>query len=138
MIEIVPFEPDHFDQITPTAIFGNKPPGVRNAALTLMRNGVPVGIFGGFPVTMHTHQIWALFSEEAVKYPLSLVKSIKDIIRWAEETLQLRRLQVSVKLGYMQGWRFAETLGFKCEGIMKGYGDQGEDYWLFGRLNERT
>jgi hypothetical protein len=46
----------------------------------------------------------------------------------------MHRLQTAVLLGYLQGYRFAEFLGMKEEGLMKKYDYMQQDYIRYARV----
>lgn len=48
---------------------------------------------------------------------------------------ELRRVEMTVRDG--QPWRdsFARALGMQCEGKMRAFGPDGEDHWLYARVD---
>ena len=54
-----------------------------------------------------------------------LIRKRSDILCAANK---IWRLQTSVKANFKMGIRFAEFLGFKIEGLMRGYGPDKSDY----------
>ena len=43
------------------------------------------------------------------------------------------RLQVDIRADYQIGCTFAESFGFEREGLMKRFGIDGMDHYLYGR-----
>ncbi len=51
-----------------------------------------------------------------------------------QQNYALRRIQAVVDLGFEAARRYAEHLGFKCEGLLECYGLQGEDMLMYGKV----
>lgn len=133
-IKVVNYSPGHLEAIDLKDVYGDwKPSDIRPPAYTFLYKDKPLAILGGFILAPGVMQCWALVSPLAYKVPLAFVKSVKTILKYATEELKVRRFQFSVVTGFTEGWKFAEVLGFKCEGTMKAYNVDGSDCWLFGR-----
>ncbi len=100
---------------------------------TMLIDDEPVAIIGGSVIWPGVAKAWAVISDKVQSIPLSFHKFVLYIISSYQEIFRLHRLQFSVKAGYTQGERWAESLGFSKEGVMKQYGINGEDYILFAR-----
>mgnify|MGYP003671506105 CR=1 FL=1 len=48
--------------------------------------------------------------------------------------LNLRRLQIVVDVNREKAVQWADFLGFKREGVMKRYGPEGHDYYMYARI----
>lgn len=57
--------------------------------------------------------------------------------RWAKHwfpVLPYRRIEATVLAGFEPGARWAEFIGFKREGRMRRFGEDGADHWLYSRV----
>jgi RimJ/RimL family protein N-acetyltransferase len=59
-----------------------------------------------------------------------------ELLTYLEEKFNLRRIQFTVRVDYNIGLRWAWALGFQQEGILRGYGPDGTDYAIFGRVRK--
>lgn len=136
MIKIIPTTPEHLAQIELRECFaGEERPTQAPNAVTMIVDGVPIAIFGGYRVGSGIYQLWGLVSDRVKDYPASFHRCVKLMLNYHIDSLKLRRVQLSVKVGFVVGWKWAKSLGFACEGIMKSYGPDGSDYWLFARVS---
>lgn len=134
MIEVVEFNPEHLEQISPKAChFGEVPKIVLTHAVTMLQDQKPIGIFGCFMFIPGVIHVWAYLSEEVRKTPISFHKECRKLFRFYSEKYRPLRLQIDVRADYPEGIKWAESLGFQKEGIMKNFGAQGVDSWLMGR-----
>jgi len=107
---------------------------VRTAAITFLLDDSPVAIIGWFRLSHSVLQVWSVLSDDVSKKPISFYKSVLNLIEYAFDSMKINRMQMSVRVGYNKGVRFAESLGFVLEGVMFKYGDDGSDYYLFSRV----
>lgn len=141
-MRVVPFEPYHIDvlraqgvqaaqqrsvsQLPASYASVARPPG---PALTAYA-GERIIIAGGIMKVGERNGIcWALLSEDARHHMVWLHYAVKRFItieRW-------RRLEATVEETFTAGCRWLDLLGFKFEGRMPGYGDQGETHLRYGR-----
>jgi hypothetical protein len=102
------------------------PPG---AAVTAFW-GDRVLICGGIIETYPKHGIvWGLLGE----IPKMLMPRIHFGVKRFITAREWVRLEATVELGFNQGCRWLELLGFRREGEMPGYGLKGETHVRFGR-----
>jgi hypothetical protein len=81
----------------------------------------------------HRGLCWALLSKEAPRHLLSLHKATRRFL----QLYSYPRVETTVRAGFMPGCRWVEMLGFRFEGDMPLYGDQGETHWRYARLTPR-
>lgn len=62
-----------------------------------------------------------------------MFKSLKRLIEDGLKKTGIDRLEMEVMSGFKHGERFAEMLGFECEGVMRKY-YKGKDYKLYARI----
>lgn len=136
MVEVVDYKPEHLEKIALKSCHeGERPNEIRGNALTLLGRGVPLAIFGWYFICPGVVQVWGLVSDEAAKAKKSFHNTVKLLISFAFERHPILRMQISVRTSYQTGWKWAKSLGFECEGVMKKYGPGGTDCWLFAKVN---
>jgi hypothetical protein len=135
MIKLVEFDQKHLAEITPKSCHdGEMPEAILGQALTLTFNDTPAAIFVWKGVCPGVMQVSAFISEIVKEHPFTLHKTAKHLIGYAFAEFGIQRMQMSVRCGFNEGWDWARSLGFQCEGIMRQYGPNKSDYWLFARV----
>ena len=77
---------------------------------------------------------WVLATKDVLDYPLSVAKAIKkDFARIAKEN-NINRVQSAIRADYTTGLKFAKWLGLEEEGLMKKFGFDGSDQYMYARL----
>jgi hypothetical protein len=77
---------------------------------------------------------WVIATSEMWKHPLGVAKAIKkDFARVAREN-NITRVQSAIRKDFKEGLRFAEWLGLEKEGLMKKWGFDGSDQYMYARL----
>jgi len=135
-IRVAHYTPEHFSRIKLKEVMAKDLGEIStcNGSVTFLVDDEPVAIFGGFFISQGVFQVWSLMSESVRKYPLAFHKSVKEMIDHWFERLNMTRMQMSVRVDHVEGARWAELLGFSCEGTMKKYGPTGDDHKLFARV----
>ena len=65
---------------------------------------------------------------------MSVAKAIKkDFARVAKEH-NIERVQSAIRKDFKEGQRFAEWLGLENEGLMKKFGFDGTDQYMYARI----
>ena len=134
MIDILPYHPEHLQRIKLKDVY--KSEGIREVtghAITVFIDQIPVAILGWSVLSDGVIGVAALLSDEIRRKPIGFHKKVLSLIDNFLAQPSVRRMQFTVKTGYTEGWKWALSLGFKCEGIMRKYGPDGSDYWLFAR-----
>lgn len=135
-LEAIPFQPEHLKQIKVREIQqGECPKTILTMAFTLVRGEEIIAILGGFPFVPGVIHFWALMSESVVRYPIAFHKKCLEVIDWYEKTEKPRRIQFEVRATYSMGCRWAESLGMQREGLMRKWGPDGADHYLYARVN---
>ncbi|MDP9066611.1 MAG: hypothetical protein M3O06_12200 [Pseudomonadota bacterium] len=135
---VVPFQPFHLEILRAQGIQAaqvshvpatyakfQRPPG---PALTVF-HGEQVILCGGI-VTVGSGMgiLWAVLSKNAGRHMVWLHRATQRFLQLQE----LRRIEATVEAGFAAGCRWIELLGFKFEGDMPGYGDNGETHLRYG------
>lgn len=107
---------------------------VAGMAYTLLHNNKPIVSGGIFPLWNGVCEGWVISSKRIFGVKIKAAKLIRhrtDILCAANKVW---RLQTTVKANFKMGLRFAEFLGFKNEGLMRGYGPDKSDYYRMAKV----
>lgn len=138
MIQVIPFQPEHLEQIELKENFsqGDCPKTVVNTAFTFMKNDKILAIIGGFPFVPGVIHFWSFLSVHVRECPIEFHKEVLKMLDWYEENEKPRRIQFEVRSDYKMGQRWAESLGLQKEGLMRHWMPDGSDAYLYARLNK--
>jgi hypothetical protein len=105
-----------------------------NLAFTGMINGKPIFAAGMKMLWNGVAEGWVLATKDVLDHPLLVAKAIrKDFARIAKEN-NINRVQTAVRANYTTGLKFAKWLGLEEEGLMKKFGFDGSDQYMYARL----
>ena len=105
-----------------------------NLSFTAILNNKPIVSAGMKMVWGKVAEGWVIGTSEMLKHPIAISKVIKkDFARIAKEN-KLQRVQTSIRKDFKEGIRFAEWLGLEREGLMKNWGFDGSDQYLYARI----
>ena len=103
-------------------------------AFTGIVNDEPIFAAGMKMVWGQVAEGWVIATSEMWKHPLSVAKAIKkDFARVAKEN-NITRVQSAIRKDFFEGQRFAEWLGLEKEGLMRKWGFDGSDQYMYARL----
>ena len=103
-------------------------------AFTGIVNNKPIFAAGMKIIWGQVAEGWVIASSEMWKHPIGVAKAIKkDFARVAKEN-NITRVQSAIRKDFKQGLRFAEWLGLKEEGLMKKFGFDGTDQYMYARI----
>jgi hypothetical protein len=103
-------------------------------AFTGIINDKPIFAAGMKMVWGQVAEGWVIATSEMWKHPLSVAKAIKkDFARVAKEN-NITRVQSAIRKDFSEGQRFAEWLGLEKEGLMRKWGFDGSDQYMYARL----
>ena len=101
-----------------TCIINDEP--IASAGMKIIWNGVAEG--------------WVLASSKVWNHPLVIARAIKkNFARLAKEN-EIHRVQTAVRADFTMGLKFAKWLGLEEEGLMKKFGFDGSDQYMYARL----
>lgn len=140
MIKTVTYHQEHIKLFTPAAGFAkdiaHHPNGIPcQYGHTLLLGNEILGCVGGNVYWNGVAEVWAFFSESIRKYPLEFTKTVRRLVAFYEQELILHRMHFYVREEFEMAMRWAKTLGFKNEGLMKCFGIDGSNYFMFARTN---
>lgn len=145
MIRLIDFDPDHAEELftlnTTLATADHKflkrhwIENMKRAgrSFTLIDNGHLIVSGGIFEIWPGHGEAWLIPSDKIEDYKLKMIKTLRSYIDKITEEDQLVRLQASVREDFPVAHRFIEFMGFKREGLMKNYGPDGANHYLYAR-----
>ena len=101
--------------------------------LTLMEGEEAIACGGIVMLLAATAEIWLRLSRKAGPHAVRELRA--QMYRWIE-SLRLNRLQASGPTTWKELPRFLEWLGMQSEGILRKYGPNGEDYFMYSWVRE--
>ena len=105
-----------------------------NLAFTGMVKSKPIFAAGMKMVWGRVAEGWVIATSDMWNHPLSVAKAIKkDFAKVAKEH-NIKRVQTAIRKDFTQGQRFAEWLGLENEGLMKKFGFDGSDQYMYARI----
>lgn len=102
-------------------------------SFTLEDQGKVVGVFGFVEGGGGRGIVFSFISRDAGPYMLKMARKLKHLIDDGMSKTNIERLEITVLESFDHGKRFAELLGFECEGVMRKY-YKGKDYKLYARV----
>lgn len=106
----------------------------KHPAATLVMNGEVILCGGVMLMGWQRGEAWTLFADNFRKYPIACFKACKYVIDEAVKENDLRRVQAIVEPTVNGGIAFTERLGFKKEGLLRAFGPQGEDFFMYAKI----
>ena len=103
-------------------------------AYTMFVNGKPVFSIGIVILWSGVAEGWVLASQNIFELKFLAAKTMKELTDDMCKKNKIKRLQTSVKADFKLGVRFATWLGLEIEGLKKGYGPDGSDYYQLGKI----
>ena len=103
-------------------------------SFTLLCNSEPICSGGIIPLWNGSAEGWVISSKRIFKNRIRASRLIRKRTDLLCANNNIWRLQTAVKADFKIGLRFAEFLGFKNEGLMRGYGPDKSDYYLMAKV----
>ena len=105
-----------------------------NLSFTGLVNNKPIFAAGMKMIWGQVAEGWVIASSDMWKHPLGVAKAIKkDFARVAKEH-NIKRVQTAIRKDFTKGQRFAEWLGLENEGLMRKFGFDGSDQYMYARI----
>ena len=105
-----------------------------NLAFTGVVNNNPIFAAGMKMIWGQVAEGWVIATSDMWKYPLGVAKAIKKDFEKVAKENNITRVQSAIRKDFKQGLRFAEWLGLKEEGLMKKFGFDGTDQYMYARI----
>jgi hypothetical protein len=80
-------------------------------------------------------EAWLLCSVLVYIYPLTVYRMASRLLNKTIEDCNLYRVQATPRTNWSTGYRFVESLGFQREGVLRKYGLDREDCYMYGRIS---
>ena len=144
-MQVIPFEIDHFDmmELDPEGFVSRDRRGLLEAyskvgpSITLINDLMePVASAGVVCVWDGLGEFWMVPGKKVPKYSLSVFKEAKRFIDYAMSRYQFNRVQATAREKDARAIRWIERLGFERECLMKCFGPDGENHYLYARVND--
>lgn len=104
-------------------------------AYTLLSpTGQPIAVAGGFFLYGKVMEIWTIVDKSVIKIPKYYSKAMKFLLEKMFSVLKVDRMQVHIKASEKWALSWAKFLGFEKEGLLRKYGSEGVDYYLFAKV----
>ncbi len=105
-------------------------------AWTIFYNGKPALSYGFEWKFTGNMEAWILPGRLSIEHGTLLSRGARRLFDKIGPYLGLRRLQIVVDVEREAAVRWAEFLKFEREGVMKKYGPEGHDYYMYARTYE--
>lgn len=144
-VQVCPFAPEDLEQLELTeaalAVLGRDEwrPMLRAAAAAgpAWTGRLEDRVIGVAGIALHWRgraAAWCMLGRDIPKAAwLSIHRAVAARLAQAD-ALGVRRIEAETQFGYPPGVRWLLMLGFECEGAMRQYGPNGEDFLRFARI----
>jgi RimJ/RimL family protein N-acetyltransferase len=101
---------------------------------TALHDNEIVGVAGIVKLWRGVGEAWFMLSKKGAKMPYRVANCADQMFDEVMVGQNLHRMQASVSTLDPKAVRFARWIGFEPEGIMKKYGEKGEDFFRMARV----
>lgn len=98
---------------------------------TALVDGRILVIGGIIPITKKTGYCFTLFSEYASRHKIGAARTVRRMFEGIFADFNLHRVVTFNRIGAHEHSRWCEWLGFKLEGRVEKFDDDGNDYWQY-------
>lgn len=142
-LRIIPYRPGHLDCLNQKGIFHSETenearleefahhPSVH--VRTVLMGHVPLAIVGLILMRPGVAELFSITAVEVKDFPIAFHRTVLSLIHDVERDFKLERLSMTVREDYEEGHRWAESLGFSCEGVLKNYAPGKVNHVLYAR-----
>lgn len=102
----------------------------------LTDDDAPVAIMGAVPIWRGVAHIFMFTTNKAASNKVGIVRTSAKALGLVREYLDLHRLEAAVAVSDDHSATWMESMGLKREAVMRGYGPDREDHWLYARVWE--
>ena len=146
MYKVVDFVPEHADDLQSRpdvhklseigAVKNDaiKQMAVPGQAISLLTNGHLIASGGIYPIWSGFAEAWFLSSGMVAKHKRPVIVTVKNHIDAMIIEHGYKRLQATAREDWKVAQRFLEFLGFEREGLMRNYGPDNSDHFLYARI----
>lgn len=101
-------------------------------AYTAMHDGRILVIGGIIRQSKKTGYAFTMFSKHAEKSPIPAARLVQRMFKRMVEDMGLHRVTTYNLIDAVQHHKWCEWLGFRWEGVVEKYDDEGNDYYQYG------
>ena len=105
-----------------------------NLAFRGMIDGKPIFAAGMKMIWNGVAEGWVLATKDVLDHPLLVAREIKKGFAKTAKENNINRVQSAIRADYTIGLKFAKWLGLEEEGLMKKFGFDGSDQYMYARL----
>ena len=105
------------------------------SVVTIFKDDKPIAVVGARLKFPKVASVFSLMSCEVRKCPLSFFKEVSRLLEIFAEHMELQRAEIEFPVTFKESIRWAEALGFEREGVLKNYGFDNVDYYLYARCS---
>lgn len=145
MIKVLTFEKEHLKRMDNPKDFYKREGDVlaslmclegmpNNIAMSFEYNDKILGVLGASMYWPGVMQAWAILTDTIKERPIEFHKCAKRVIETYALAFKLFRMQMEVRMDCPDNMKWAEALGFSQESVLKCYGADKSDYYLYARL----
>lgn len=103
--------------------------------ISIFKKGRLIGVGGIKHLYPGSGEAFAIFTRDKKSHSKSIVQSVKELLKYSDETLGFYRLQAPIPVDKKTELKFASVLGFKEEGVLKSYcPETRKDCVMMGRI----
>lgn len=103
-------------------------------AYTAIVDGRVLGMFGIYQLWSGVGEAWLIPSRHIQQKTFSFHRAALRFFDYVPKKMKLKRLQITVCSSNGLADRWANRCYFNREGLLKRYGPEGSDYWMYARL----
>ena len=144
MTRIIVFKPGHLDFMVNIRDSFIDDPGAKDRledhgnregvyGYTFIHKDKPVAAVFASVMFGRMCDIVAITTDGIYECRFSFFRSCKSLMKSMTQKKGITRFQLTTKAGYRQASRFAESLGFKHEGVLERFGADDATYHIYGR-----
>ena len=96
--------------------------------------GKPICMFGVVPLWPGVGETWLITDVSMSDHARPFHYTARIMLARFMSELQLVRLQISVHAQNVRGYKWAQSVKFNDEGLMKNFGPDGNDFYMMARI----
>ncbi len=103
--------------------------------VSIFRDDTVIAIVGLNRLRVGVGEVWLICSKFVNEIPYAFFRFIDQLINiFVMELMGLHRVQMAVDCRLPKNVKWAKTLGFQYEGLMKRYDLEGNDHYLYAKV----
>ena len=143
-LQAVAYDPSHVGQMTLKSNFTGEQEWVEAIdsfvanpcaiTKTIVAPSGPIAVVGLIKRHSRMAEVWSLTSTAVYQYPFGFHRIVKKLLADYAKTLGLKRLYMTVREDFEEAQKWACALGFQPEGLLRAFGPDESNYYLFARI----